>query len=402
MSLAGNMLGGATALANGATWAQTAGVMLGGSGMLTGAARTLSRLPGLRDTELAEVADHFTEGAMVRQVARPVPAVGRIAGPVVGATLLSDRHPDHAYTDENGRIRQPMLVPAVGKALSSLTRGEGWERKGDEGLEGTFEALRRERVGTFTPISPIEASIDAAQQKSDYSTQEGGEEMEQHLSDVARSVHTGSTETGAMRLESAGNRLEHTAESAADSFGRAADALERAARVGQQQAEGRLNVAGSANIATVMGDVIALLRNGGESAALKGMDNFTVAHAMAQSLGVEDVGGGKPPIENDLTRYGMFVRQALDMGLNDVQTANVVREVKESPDARLLPETRDELVTHVRRERNLPWEEAQYEVERVEHAVRLLPNEITAYGTVNLVPLQVEQPISKDNTGGEQ
>ena len=80
-SLAGNMLGGASALSSGASWSQAAGVAFGGSQTLTGAARTLTRLPGLRDTELAEAADHFVEGATTRQVARNVPVVGRVAGP---------------------------------------------------------------------------------------------------------------------------------------------------------------------------------------------------------------------------------------------------------------------------------------------------------------------------------
>jgi len=83
MSLAGNALGGASALMGGASWAQAAGITFGGSQTLTGAARMLTRLPGLRDSELEEVADHFVEGAATRQVARPVPGIGRVTGPVV-------------------------------------------------------------------------------------------------------------------------------------------------------------------------------------------------------------------------------------------------------------------------------------------------------------------------------
>ena len=152
MSLAGNSLGGASALMQGASWAQAAGVALGGSQMLTGAARTLSYLPGLRETELAAAAEHFVEGAITRQVARPVPGVGRLTGPLVGAALLTDRDPEHAQPDASGRTHPPMLVPGVGKTLTGLSRGPRWE-KPEEPSEGEFTALRAESVGQFTPVN---------------------------------------------------------------------------------------------------------------------------------------------------------------------------------------------------------------------------------------------------------
>src|SRR5581483_11526002 len=202
MSLAGNALGGASALMNGASWAQAAGITFGGSQTLTGAARMITRLPGLRDSELEDVADHFVEGAATRQVARNVPFVGRVTGPAVGAALLSDRNPNHAYEDEDGNRRQPMLVPAVGSVLSGFTRGPGWKRKqqsdegGDDLPTGEFTPVATVRMGTFTPIAPVSgpeetlerdiSQLDsdeiANRQRSDYVAQEGGEEMERHIS----------------------------------------------------------------------------------------------------------------------------------------------------------------------------------------------------------------------------
>jgi hypothetical protein len=410
MSLAGNALGGASALMNGASWAQAAGVALGESQTLTRAARMVTRLPGLRDSELEEVADHFVEGAATRQVARNIPAVGHVIGPVVGAALLSDRNPDHAYEDEEGRFRQPMLVPAVGSVLSGLTQGPRWKRKRhmdevDDVQEGGFTPVAPVRMGMFTPIAPVPANGEtrdinaddiASRQRSDYVMQEGGEEMEQHIAEVVGSRFPTSRtgEADAARLDSASSRLERAADQAGDRLGRAAEGLERAARQQQMQSfEGRLNVAGPAQVAGTMGDVIALLQAHKGSESLKGVDNFTLAGTMAQALGVTPVENGKPPIENDLARFGVFANQALTMGLNSEQTERVVREVKESPEASLQPDTRAELVGQMHTERNLSWDDANQEVDRLEHSARLLPNEMSAYGVMSVPSASPAAPV---------
>ena len=62
-----------TALNQGATLAQAAGVTVGGSRTLSGAARTLAYLPGVRNTSLGEAAEQFTEGSITRQVAAQYP-----------------------------------------------------------------------------------------------------------------------------------------------------------------------------------------------------------------------------------------------------------------------------------------------------------------------------------------
>src|SRR5258708_27198748 len=152
----------------------------------------------------------------------------------------------------------------------------------------------------------------------------------------------------ASRLDSASSRLEHAADQVGNRLGHAAEGLERAARQQQmKQFEGGWNVAGTANVAGTMGDVIAFLqaKKGGES--MKGGDNFTLAGTMAQALGVTPIENGKPPIESDLARFGVFANQALTMGLNGEQSERVVREVKESPEAPLQPDTPPELVRHI-------------------------------------------------------
>jgi hypothetical protein len=90
----------------------------------------------VRGTALGEAAEQFTEGALTRRIARDVPLVGRMSGPVLGAALLTDRDPDKAEYDGQGRVRaRPMLVPAIGESLEAWTLPR--------------RALRR--MGMFTP-----------------------------------------------------------------------------------------------------------------------------------------------------------------------------------------------------------------------------------------------------------
>jgi hypothetical protein len=308
---------------------------------------------------------------------------------VAGAALLTDRNPDHVYEDEEGRMRQPMLVPAVGRALAGLTRGPGWKRKPEETdgeddlLEGVFTPVYPQRMGKFTPVATLPAGegaplpsdapataaqLETAAERSDYIEQETDEEMEQHISDVARSSEPAAHEESS-RAETAAGKLEQ----AADRLVQAAEGLSRAA-------EGRLQVSGSGNVASVMGDTLALLGARGA----QNVDNFTVANAMAGALGVTPMANGKPPIENDLARFGLFTNQALNMGLNPAQTERVVREVKESPEGKVTPGTRDELIQQGQDLHGLSWNETEREVDTLEHTARVLPNDIAAYGMVNL------------------
>ena len=128
---------------------------------------------------------------------------------------------------------------------------------------------------------------------------------------------------------------------------------------------------------SVMGDVMRLL--GGRGA--DGVDHLTVAGLMAQAVGVTPLNDGKPPVRDDLARFGLFADNAARLGLTPEQTERVGREVKETPDRRMTADTRSELVdgaVAAGRSR----EEAEREVNRLEIAARLLPNEITAYGSI--------------------
>ena len=151
---------------------------------------------------------------------------------------------------------------------------------------------------------------------------------------------------------------------------------------------GSLRVSGSADVASVMGDVMRLL--GGRGAG--GVDHLTVGGLMAQALGVTPTNDGKPPVHADLARFGMFADGAARLGLTPEQTERVGREVKETPDRRMTADTRSELVDEAimaGRSRD----EAEREVNRLEIAARLLPHEITAYGSMPTPSITVASEV---------
>ncbi|MAU11762.1 MAG: hypothetical protein CL607_18195 [Anaerolineaceae bacterium] len=376
VAVGSNALAGISALNQGATTAQAAGITFGGSHTLSGAARTLAYLPGARNTSLGEAAEQFTEGSVTRQVARNVPMIGRVAGPVVGAKLLSNRDPDSADYNEQGQvINRPMLVPAVGEGLdtwtlprsardsqNARTRAEFFEDAEGEMLPGNLpDRVRSGRMGTFTPESPVSTTTSndlneqRRQDRSDYASEMQSEEMEQHLSDALR-AHTGTHSTLSAML-------------------------------------GQLRIEGVSNVASVLGDVIGQVqadRQQSGQPANTGMDHLQVAEHMAQVMGVTPQENGGSSIQQDLARFGLFVNQALRLGLSPQQTDQVVREVQSSPDGKLPMQTRELLDKQVQTTQGVSWVKARNEVDRLEHSARMLPTEISAYGAVP-VPIETAQ-----------
>lgn len=412
-------LAGMNALNSGATTAQTAGLLFGGFSSLSGAARTLTHLPGVRGTALGDAAEQFTEGAATRQVAQNIPVIGRAAAPLVGAALLSDRNPAKAEYDEHGRLMsRPMLVPAVGEALESWTLPKDAKRKrgarpqndanwfeGENGeMISAFTPATARRMGVFTPVSSVpmndggedKAEARRRQDRSDYAAEMNSEEMEQHVSDALK-ASTGSHSTlGAKdgkgdltRFDQVAARLEASAE-----------ALANAARLQMQTMLGRLKVSGGGDVAGVMGDVIRGMQTErvqhGQPAA-GGADHLTVADRMARAMGVLPVGGEKPPIQADVSRFGLFADQALRLGISGNQAEQVVREVKSSPDGSLTDETRTALVEQVRTDGHLSYDTAREEVNRLEHSAQMLPNEITAFGMMAVSQAAVQPIIEVDS-----
>jgi hypothetical protein len=395
VAIGSSSLAGMTAMDMGATRAQTAGLTLGGVTPLTSAARTLAYLPGVRNTALGEAAEQFVEGATTR----------RLAGPVLGMMLLTDRDPGAADYDEKGRvIGRPMLVPAVGEALEGWTLPRGAKRKRgalppddelfedeDGNLVSTFTPSRPRRMGTFTPVAQPEGDdvtrSERQRQKSEYAAEMQGEEMEQHVSETLRANQTPNTGdgAGASRLDQAATRLESGAETLAN-------AAQTQALIGQ------LKVGGTDNVAGVLGDVLRGLKI--EQPGATGIGNFALAERMARALGVTP-NGDSPVIQQDLARFGLFADGALRLGVNGTQAETVIREVK--ADGSLSDETRAGLIEQVRTERGVSTATAENEVGQLERSARLLPESITAFGVMNVpaVTVDVQPQIDVQMNAGE-
>lgn len=382
LTLGSNALSGMNALVQGATPSQAAGLALGGVQQISSAARTLAYLPGVRNTPLGEAAEQFTEGATTR----------RVAGPLFGTALLTNRDPATADYDEQGRvIGRPMLIPAVGEALESWTVPIGSQRKRDatdmsvvegwyEDEDGQFTPIYPQRTGTFTPVALPENP--AERQRSDYAAEMNEEELEQ---DIADSMRSGGSAPPS-RLDEAASRLEQ-----------AADALGVSAR--SQMLSGQLKVSGGENVAGVLGDVIRqtqIERNHLGQPLTDGMDHLAVAAAIARAMGLNPL-QGQTPISENLGRFGLFTDQALRMGLSGEQTENVIREVKTSPEGTLQPDTRESLVGQVRQERNSSWDDARGQVDTLENRARLLPEQIVAVGQMP-VPVDVRVQVKQEVT----
>lgn len=386
VALTSNALSGMNALVQGATPSQAAGLALGGVQQLTSAARTLAYLPSVRNTSLGEAAEQFTEGATTR----------RVVGPLLGTALLTNRDPDAAQYDDQGRvISRPMLVPAVGDALESWTVPIGRRLKHDvagrhsdedwyEDEDGQFVPIYPQRTGTFTPVSLPEGRVNSQleQQRSDYAAEMNEEELEQHLTNTLSK----SDSQPNSQMNDTATRLEQ-----------AADALGNTAR--SQMITGQLKVSGDDNVAGVLGSVIRQTlaeRQQAGQPLTDGMNHLAVASAIAQAMGLTPV-QGQVPISENLSRFGLFTDQALKMGLSGEQTETVIREVKTSPEGNLQPDTRETLVNQVKQVKNLSWEDASSEVNTLENRSKLLPEQIIAVGQMP-IPVDVKVQVKGDKT----
>jgi hypothetical protein len=160
--------------------------------------------------------------------------------------------------------------------------------------------------------------------------------------------------------------------------------LMRAAQM--QLLVGQLRVSGSADVASVMGDVVAQERQEREQAGRsqsEGIDHLTVANRMAEVMGVTPQ-PDHPPVQRDLARFGLFADNALRLGLTPQQTEQVVREVQTSPEGRMNQETRETLDKQVQTTQGLSWVRARDEVDRLDHSAQMLPQEITAFGAMQV------------------
>jgi hypothetical protein len=368
--------------------------MLGGSQRLSAAARTLAYLPGLRGTELGEAAGEFTEGAMVRQVGQSIPLIGKAVGPLLGTQLLSDR-------GEKRKRDEALVLPA-----EPVTN--------EESSDGRFTPLHSRRMGTFTPLATagepsvshpaemhgkeIEAHVStvgaevrsqagqtkADRERTDYVDDMHGEEVEDRITTLGTTLGEGQTNSA---LERAAGRLE----SAADAFSRT-----ETNATSTQPILGLMRVEGANNVAGVMGDFVSQMRvqRTLEDRPMTGSaDTLTVTQGVARAMGVTPEAHDRAPIQGDVARLGLFGDQALRLGLNGTQAAQVIREVKLTPEGTLRPETRSAVVNQAHSTLNTGWDGAQSAVNALQRAAAMLPNSITARGTVSVPTIAVNPQV---------
>lgn len=364
MNVGSSALAGVSALQQGATASQAAGLMLGGSRSLSAAARTLAYLPGTRNTDIGRMADEFTEGSVLRQVGQSIPLVGGVAGPILAAHMLSDR-------GETAKTKRGISLPA--------------EPVDETEEQPRTRRNRPQRMGTFTPedeiaapavIRPPAAGDDVQQRVSavsaDVRAQAGQAKADRERSDYADDMHGEEVED---RIATLGATLQS----------------------GQtQHVLGLMRVEGAANIAGIMGDFISQMRvqrtlDGQPLAG--GADHFTVAQGVARAMGVTPKEGDRAPIQGDVSRVGLFGDQALKMGLTGQQVQTVISEVKNSPTGQLTPQTQAALVEQARGTLHTGWEGAQQAVNALQRAAVMLPNALTARGTVAMPNVNVTPQV---------
>ncbi len=423
-SAAGSVMGGAQALGSGATWAQAAGITFGGSKALDGAAFQLSRLPALRDTALGEVSSQFMEGSAARRVgegllgAAPVvgDTLGKLGGASLGAALLTDHHPDHAEArlNEQGQVtwQQPMLRQGTGNAMTTLLRNPNWEdgqtsapgggglplqhadgravRRGDAAVEAEYPQSGWGQGEAFIPAKSAALNNDGNLDET----------LQQDFQRTLASEKTGSSKVdddGGQALSNAASKLEMAGSSlknASEAMGRSVQNADSQKRM--EQVEGRLNVSGANNIAAVMGRTVNSLQGQNAATGQVGAGNEQVGLAMASAMGmtpVERDGKMVTPIEGRLTRPQLFADQALRMGLSGQDAAEIVREVKSSPDGMLSAATRDRLVHEQHETRGEAWADSVQNVRQIEHSARSLPSAISAYGTRTMPASASSEPV---------
>ena len=385
VNVGSSVLAGATAVQSGATVSQTAGVMLGGSRRLQSAARTLAYLPGTRNTPIGQMADEFTEGSVLRQVGQSIPLVGGVAGPVIGASLLSER-------SEQRKRKRSMDLPAEPE------RDEAEATAPDRPTRP--RRMGPHRMGTFTPLSD-EIPPPAVIRPPVTVSGEPGEEIEEKVSAVGADVRAqaGQTRADAERTAYASDMHGEEVEDRITTLGATLQAGQT------QQVMGLMRVEGADNVAGVMGDFISQMRVqrtlDGQPVA-GGADHFTVAQGVARAMGVTPQSDDRAPIQGDVARLGMFGDMALRLGLTGQQAQTVIAEVKNSPTGQLAPQTHTMLVEQARGTLNTGWEGAERAVSALQRAAVMLPNAITARGTAAVPDVTVTPNVhvTVDAPGG--
>jgi hypothetical protein len=371
-----SVLAGVSAMQQGATVSQAAGLMLGGSRRLQTAARTLAYLPGTRNTDIGQMADEFTEGAVLRQVGQSIPLVGGVAGPILAAQMLSDR-------SEQPKRKRSLSLPA-----------EPVDREDGDNAPSEHPSRPR-RMGTFTPEDAVSAPAviqPPVAAPAVIRPPAAGDDVQQRVSAVGADVRAQAGQAKADR-----ERSDYADDMHGEEVEDRIATLGAALQSGQtQHVLGLMRVEGAANIAGIMGDFISQMRvqrtlDGQPLAG--GADTFAITQGVARAMGITPKEGDRTPIQGDVSRLGLFGDMALRLGLTGQQVQAVISEVKNSPTGQLSPQTQAVLVEQARGTLNTGWEGAQQAVSALQRAAVMLPNSITARGTVAVPNVNVTPQV---------
>jgi len=307
--------------------------------------------------------------------------LGRLGGASIGAALLTDHNPERAEAaiDAGGQPywKQPMLRPNTDASMAGLLSGPTWElgqtssigRGGSLLTEADGSPVRRQAVlpEAASPQSAWESGSTVVALNNDGNLDETLDA--DFKRDLQADAQTPKTDDGsASQLTQAAQALRVSA-----------DALQQAGRI-----EGRLNVSGANNIAAILGRTVDTLAHDNARTGQQGATSERVGAALAGVMGVapaERDGKVTPPIDGRLNRFQMYAEQALNAGMSGADTAQVLREVKASPDGQLRPETRDRLIHQQREAQGQAWADSVQHIQALEHAARLVPATLSAYGT---------------------
>jgi hypothetical protein len=254
-------------------------------------------------------------------------------------------------------------------------------------IQGEEVEERVSAVGTDVRSQAGQAKAD--RERSDYADDLHGEEVEDRITSLGATMHPDQAAGGdTSALDRAAGRLS----SAAEALGRTSGA----GTAGTQSMLGLMRVEGANNVAGVMGDFVSQMRvqrtlDGQPLAG--GADHFTIAQGVARAMGVTPEPSDRAPIQGDVARLGLFGDQALRLGLTGTQAAQVAKEVKLMPEGTLRPQTRAELVNQAHATLNTGWDGAQQAVNALQRAAAMLPNTLTARGTVSVPDITVNPQV---------
>lgn len=397
----GRVIGGASAWNAGASGMQVAGVVFGGNAAMSDAARTLAMMPSTRNTVAGHWAKDFTLGSSSVKIADSLtPSLLSPVAPVVGGAMLLPK-----MTQE---------VEAPSRAGGSTGKAQPKPSNSDHSTEGlaTAQTVKVEAnlpgllsgenkdaylTGTtnFTPfpgqntqaepqkVPPfIEQNLDAAieedNKRDDAAADRESAEIQNAIRDTGSNRQIGEVKVDTSGIDQAGRTLTEA--------GRSLEQI--AVAMHQERIRGQIETPNFTATAAFIGQGIEMTRHDMKQqgvAATHGADTMLMTSNIARAMG-SSLDHPGAPLGTQSTKVGMFANQAMMMGLDGAQSAQVIREVKMG--SRIEPETREQFTPDVRRATGMGADQIAAQFDNLERLARIVPNQIR---TVGDMPVQQYQ-----------